>query len=86
MGGGSATSTRTIRTPFACTPTCMSVGSPQTTKSAQSVANQHLRTVLPRVGAFLVGDTTISSTSAPSIPSARSATASIMAASADFMS
>ncbi len=52
----------------------------------EAVAHHDLGTVLPRLGPFLVGVTT-SSTSTPGTPAGpRSSTASIIAASAAFMS
>ena len=80
------TSTRRSSTPFACTPTRMSVGSPHTTKSALSPSRTSIWVQFSPGSARSSSGTTISSTCAPASEPRRSVVASIIAARAAFMS
>ena len=82
-----STTTSRIITPLACTPTCMSVGSPQITKSARSPWSTSISVALGPGWARSSSGTMTSSTCTPGGGvSARLAVAIIMAPRAAFMS
>ena len=82
-----STSISSMSTPFACTPTCISVGSPQITMSARRPSATSISDALRPGLARSSSGTITNSTVAPSGGrSCRSHTASIIAPSAPFMS